>query len=141
MRFIAVIVVIIFISGCNESLSFKEKSKAEKIAEESREKNPVKKGRYECWKETDSIRLAASPFYILSNSLYQVDDQVGKYQFNAKENTLEFRDGPFGDGLEMTARYIDPTADKKNDSLREPMIEIIEKSRTVLRCSCSLFVY
>jgi len=134
--------VIGFISGCNESLSIKKKTKAERIAEESREKNLVRKGRYECWQETDSGRQTALPFYILSNDMYQVDDHVGKYHFNAKENEIEFKDGPFSTrDAEITGRYIAPTIKSKIDSFQEPMIEILEKDGRILRCSCSIFMY
>jgi hypothetical protein len=142
MRFIAVILVIVFTSGCNESLSFKDKSKAERIAEESCEKNPLKKGRYECWKDTDSGRVIAPPFYILSNDMYQVDDGVGKYRYDGKQNTIDFKDGPFSIGRwAFTGRYLYSTDKNIIDSLGEPIIEILEKDRTVLRCSCSIFMY
>jgi hypothetical protein len=140
MRFIAAILITGLIGGCNESPSFKNKSKAEKLAEESREKNGIRKGRYECWHATDSNRTAALSFYILSNNMYQVYDQAGRYHFNPEENTLEFTDGPLATG-EFSARYIAAPAYQKNDSTQEPLIEILDSGRRVMRCNCSIFMY
>lgn len=142
MRFIAVTLVACYcLTGCNESPFGQQKTKDEKRREESAEKNPVKKGRYNCWYEQGGKREQAPYFYILSNNMYQVDEQPGRYRFNTANNSLQFMDGPYAAEPALTAKYVVQTPAKNIDSLGEPMIEFKRSDQSFLRCSCSLFQY
>lgn len=81
------------------------RSRAEKLAQERAEKNPVIKGIYHCWFISPDGDSIAPDLFILSNTMYQFGDSVGRYKFTKTDSTLVFVDG-FWERKNLVGKYV-----------------------------------
>lgn len=148
--FFGLMILSVVLAACNADGAVSEKTKAEKVAEEKSKRTPVQKGRYQCWRLSSAGDEVASPLYILSDELYQVDEATGKYRFNPQENTIQFIDGPFRQDADPWIGFYTPqgTTTSGGGKTLETMIEVRKKSdvdegnkRVILQCNCGEFKY
>ena len=122
------------------------KSIAEKKAEEQSQRNPIKKGRYQCYNLSAEGDKIAPELFILSDNIYQVDDVTGKYAYDHQKNTIQITDGPLNHPSHKWIGFYTAkgTATSGGEKTLESMIEFKTQTdvdagnkKVVMQCNCA----
>jgi len=124
------------------------KSTAEKKAEEQSQRNPIKKGRYQCYQLSPQGDKIVPDLFILSDNSYQVDDVTGKYSYNHQKNFMQIIDGPLNSSAENWIGYYTAkgSATAGGGQTLESMLEFKKQTdidsgnkKVMMHCNCVEF--
>jgi len=133
-----------FLPACNNDNP--SETREEKRAKELSKKNPVIKGRYQCWRILTSGDQVASDLFILSDDLYQVDDVLGHYAYAQENGSMKWIDGPLHQPTENWIGFFTAKGSKTSGGGQtlESMIQVkrqadIDKNNknVLLQCNCA----